>query len=127
MTLTFTQFVQNLIDTFDIAPSMFHLVLPGSKFPYNRKLGWHFSDDVSYCDYEAVLIVADNDKGITNGGIIQYSHKNGYRINYRGVAEQLTLDEVAEMFGKPVPGSLGLPISPLKGTFKSNVASHESS
>lgn len=122
MSLTFPQFVQNLIDKFEIAPSMFHFVSPGTKFPYSRKLGWHFSDDVSYCDYEAVLIIADGDKSITNGGIINYTHKNGYRLNHRGLAEQLTLDEVVEMFGKPVPISWGLPSSTFKGTFKSTVA-----
>ena len=125
MSLTFPQFVQNLIDKFEIAPSMFHLVQPRIKFPYNRKLGWHFSDDVSYCDYEAVLIVEYGDKGIINSGIINYTHKNGYRLNHREVAEQLTLDEVAEIFGKPVPGSLGLPISTFKGTFKSTVVNNE--
>lgn len=72
-----------------------------------------------------MLIVADGDKGITNGGIINYTHENGYRLNYQGVAEELTLDEVAKMFGKPVPASLGLPMFTFKGTFKPTTRNNE--
>lgn len=107
MKLTFEQFVQGLVDKFAIPSELIFIQsVPSEHF---GKRGWHFSQPLSgCCDYDCNWIMPAGLHNTVGGGVIEYSHDSGYSIDCKGLAKNLTLDEVGQLFQKDIPG---------KGTF----------
>lgn len=108
--LTFQQFIDNIVTVFNIPESLVFV-----KKPYQH--GWHFSDNVNYVDFQCSWYMPEGEMSIVGGGIISYLHREGYHIDCKGLADELTLNEVRELFGKTIPGK-GTYIGTFKLPFK---------
>lgn len=109
MKLTFEEFVQGLVDKFQIPEDLVHIKSPENLWQHFSKHGWHFSQPLSGCsDYSCSWEMPSGEHNTVGGGIINYTHNGGYTIDCRGTAIKLTLEEVGKLFRQDIPG---------KGTF----------